>query len=175
MWSGTKLDLLITFPNSELFFFLFSNRENILFGSPYPDKRLDIYLPPSRSPNAGLADGPRGPSTLRHRKHSTVFAEAAAPNLPVNEGQQSNGESSTTSVIKAPVVIFVPSPIPPLTWTKRRVSHIRERGSSVIHSDSSDSSLLLCAQKTYLQLALRLRRMGYCVVVPDVVSEKERF
>lgn len=25
-------------------------------------------------------------------------------------------------------------------------------------------------QKTYLQLALRLRRMGYCVVVPDIVS-----
>ncbi|CAD6930750.1 unnamed protein product, partial [Tilletia controversa] len=32
--------------------------------------------------------------------------------------------------------------IPPLTWTNKR--------------------------KTYLQLALRLRRLGYCVVVPDI-------
>jgi hypothetical protein len=65
----------------------------------------------------------------------------------MNQGEQSqdtSASSSSSNLVKAPVVVFVPSPIPPLTWTRRR--------------------------KTYLQLALRLRRMGYCVVVPDVVS-----
>lgn len=42
----------------------------------------------------------------------------------------------------AAVIVFLPSAIPPILWTNKR--------------------------KTYLQLALRLRRMGHCVVIPDL-------
>lgn len=118
-------------------------KENILYGSSSPNKRLDIYLPPS-SPGA-TRSGINSTSTtasVRNRKHSTNFAEPL-PTPPIDDenatprpGNQSPGHN------RSPVVIVVPSPIPPLTWTQRR--------------------------KTYLQLALRLRRMGYCVIVPDI-------
>jgi hypothetical protein len=82
---------------------LYFNRENILYGSPYPDKRLDIYLPPSRS---STADGQGSSSTLRPRKHSTVFADPADPGLPANVEEQGHGESASSSkFVKAPVVV----------------------------------------------------------------------
>ncbi|UZJ54327.1 hypothetical protein CBS101457_003647 [Exobasidium rhododendri] len=95
-------------------------KENILYGSPHPGKRLDIYLPPSKQP---------------------------APDLPYAGTSNDADGDSTRKLAKAPVVVFIPSPIPPLTWTGKR--------------------------KTYLQLALRLRRMGYCVVVPDITFYPE--
>lgn len=132
---------------SSLIFYFFLCRENILYGSPFPNKRLDVYLPPS--PAAGMARGP--PQTamgtsMRHRKHSTHFAEPAAAadeDADATPRPDSGLDSANRQTVpRAPVVVVVPSPIPPFTWTQKR--------------------------KTYLQLALRLRRMGYCVVVPDL-------
>ncbi|PWN38379.1 uncharacterized protein FA14DRAFT_159976 [Meira miltonrushii] len=117
-------------------------KENILYGSSSPNKRLDIYLPPSAPASARTGATSSTSASVRNRKHSTNFAEPL-PTPPIDDeqatprpGNQSPGRA------RSPVVIVVPSPIPPLTWTQRR--------------------------KTYLQLALRLRRMGYCVIVPDI-------
>jgi hypothetical protein len=109
-------------------------RENILYGSPYPGKRLDIYLPPSSQPDAGSAEG--SSIKARTRKHSTLFAEGA-PSSPSN----GNDGSPPSKSIKAPVVVFIPSPIPPLNWTSKRVS-----GSTALWKDTCLCShrLLAC-------------------------------
>ncbi|PWN92966.1 alpha/beta-hydrolase [Acaromyces ingoldii] len=131
-------------------------RENILYGSPYPNRRLDVYVPPLR--DSGLPTSSSSTASLhnlsksRHRKHSTLFAEPSSsdfvhaldadPSLGVGGGRGTRSAPGAPALPKAPVIVFVPSPIPPLGWTKKR--------------------------KTYLQLALRLRRQGYCVFVPDI-------
>ncbi|KAK0524223.1 hypothetical protein OC835_005991 [Tilletia horrida] len=134
-------------------------KEGILYGSPYPGKRLDIYLPPNHSAAAAQSSSssstsapsgaalPRRPG-LRTRKHSYVFDEPGV--APLAGSETDAGSASRTSgaapanarTAVAPVIVVLPSIIPPLTWTNKR--------------------------KTYLQLALRLRRLGYCVVVPDI-------
>ncbi|PWN44548.1 alpha/beta-hydrolase [Ceraceosorus guamensis] len=110
-------------------------KEGIDYGSQTPGMRLDVYLPPSHATSGSAAQGATAAQTLRTRKHSTLFADAIPP--PVEESL--NGAARMRG---APVIVFVPPTIPPLTWTNKR--------------------------KTYLQLALRFRRMGYCVVVPDI-------
>jgi len=130
-------------------------KEGILYGSPYPGKRLDIYLPPNYSPPSQSSSAAKtaGASSLRRpglrtRKHSTVFDEpgVGAPDLTDTQGSAagtSGGAAPTNArTAVASVIVVLPSIIPPLTWTNKR--------------------------KTYLQLALRLRRLGYCVVVPDI-------
>ncbi|PWN48057.1 alpha/beta-hydrolase [Violaceomyces palustris] len=97
-WSYRRVMVLGTQKGSKIV------KEGILYGSPTPGKRLDIYLPPSPS--------------------------------------QSPSSATTGASAGAPVVVVVPSMMAPLSWTSKR--------------------------KLYLQLALRLRRMGYCVVVPDI-------
>jgi hypothetical protein len=127
-------------------------KENILYGSSQRNKRLDVYLPPSHagaaSPRSPLATKAGEQSTgkavpeataYRQRKHSTNFAE---PGYDADATPRPDAVPSARPLIRAPVMVVVPSPIPPLTWSHRR--------------------------KTYLQLALRLRRMGYCVIVPDI-------
>lgn len=143
-------------------------KEGILYGSPPQDKRLDVYLPPARSGQ----DQQRSPHHQRHasssssfprsgsshsvsegsqrtRKHSTLFSEpppAVGPDgrlFDENIAGAASGRNTPNRPRRgAPVVVFLPSSIPPIPWTGKR--------------------------KLYLQLALRLRRMGYCVVVPDI-------
>ncbi|KAE8261376.1 hypothetical protein A4X03_0g3309 [Tilletia caries] len=140
-------------------------KEGVLYGSPYPGKRLDIYLPPNHVPPTQTSSAPAAANTaasrrppLRTRKHSTVFNEPGVglPVLDENDalngkgggvgtGGSSGGGGAAPAHVRtavAPVILVLPSIIPPLTWTNKR--------------------------KTYLQLALRLRRLGYCVVVPDI-------
>lgn len=137
----SQQSILLSTRTSLLSFVTF--REGILYGSPYPSKRLDIYLPSrdrmtpssSTSPHATL-------NKSRTRKHSTLFAEDFDPLMDPPSGNDERYGLGDERL--APVVVFLPSAIPPITWTNKR--------------------------KTYLQLALRLRRMGFCVVIPDIVS-----
>ncbi|KAK0553413.1 hypothetical protein OC861_001259 [Tilletia horrida] len=125
-------------------------KEGVLYGSPYPGKRLDIYLPPnfvatpasagSSTAQASTSGVPRKPG-MRARKHSYIFDEPGV--VPEAGAAADRGPAPAPArTATAPVVVVLPSIIPPLTWTNKR--------------------------KTYLQLALRLRRLGYCVVVPDI-------
>ena len=80
----------------------------------------------------------------RTRKHSTQFAEDL-PSVDGNDDLDAAAEGSRTPNRPrrgAAVIVFLPSCILPATWSSKR--------------------------KAYLQLALRLRRMGNCVVVPDI-------
>lgn len=95
-----------------------------------------------------------------------MFAEPAASTI--SGSAEPFGEGSASKLLKKPVVVFVPSPIPPLTWTNRRVSLLLNNFELPFLSADDDE---LDTQKTYLQLALKLRRQGYCVVIPDVVSD----
>lgn len=119
-------------------------KENILYGSSSPNKRLDIYLPPSSpgTTRTGTTSSSSTSASVRNRKHSTNFAEPLPSPSIEDENATPRPGNQSPNRNRSPVVIVVPSPIPPLTWTQRR--------------------------KTYLQLALRLRRMGYCVIVPDI-------
>jgi acetyl esterase/lipase len=142
-------------------------KENILYGSPFPNKRLDVYIPPERptlapgdtqkdhrhgqSPSgeeAGTASGEH----VRTRKHSTMQFNEPPParvpaSTPVKErakygaaaGASGQANASTSG---AAVIVVLPPVIPPFSWVSKR--------------------------KTYMQLALLLRRLGYCVVVPDI-------
>lgn len=138
-------------------------KEGILYGSPSPGKRLDVYLPPARSsshhrrqdtntPTASMSRSTSVQDThhgsRRTRKHSTLFGEPPPAVGPDGRSLDDNSTGDQTQNAPnrphtgAPVVVILPSSIPPIPWTGKR--------------------------KLYLQLALRLRRMGYCVVVPDI-------
>ncbi|KDN50409.1 hypothetical protein K437DRAFT_293616 [Tilletiaria anomala UBC 951] len=141
-------------------------KENILYGSPSPGKRLDVYIPPAKpslaaahefepsatahsyaaSSTSAPLHGQGTAGNARMRKHSTMqFNEP--PSAPLGSQKRLNGQephdpNSGAGPAAAAVIVLLPSLIPPLSWTSKR--------------------------KTYMQLALRLRRMGYCVVVPEL-------
>ncbi|CAO1635656.1 unnamed protein product [Parajaminaea phylloscopi] len=126
-------------------------KEGILYGDPAAGKRLDVYIPPAATSAAnrkGQTPDVHIPLGKRHRKHSTLFDEpppAVGPDGdPIQDGEDALDGAPTPRRTQrgAAVIVFLPSTIPPIAWTSNR--------------------------KTYLQLALRLRRMGHCVVVPDV-------
>ncbi|CAO1613400.1 unnamed protein product [Sympodiomycopsis kandeliae] len=134
-------------------------KEGILYGSPSQGKRLDVYLPPARStrhrqdPSSRASTMGRS-NSIRSRKHSTLFSEPPPANIgpdgriiPDEEESFEAAHHSPRTPNRqpqrgAPVIVFIPSSIPPIPWTGKR--------------------------KLYLQLALRFRRMGYCVIVPDI-------
>lgn len=134
-------------------------KEGILYGPPPSDKRLDVYLPPATSAVTAAKHAPsshRAGSTnpllgKRYLKHSTLFDESPPAVGPDGkaildaEGRAVGPDGSHTprpSQRGTAVIVFLPSAFAPISWTNNR--------------------------KTYLQLALRLRRMGYCIVVPYV-------
>lgn len=118
------------------------------------EKRLDVYIPPASSGTSSRPHHQPGLnpplSSKRHRKHSTLFDEpppAVGPDgrtlaTPPEQDGADSGHAPNRSQRGAAVIVFLPSTIPPITWSSKR--------------------------KTYLQLALRLRRMGHCVVVPNI-------
>lgn len=131
--------------------------EGILYGPAENGKRLDVYIPPARSgrDSTSSAESAGDPANQgkRTRKHSTIFNEpppAVSPGKtpvasPADAPRRPNARDSTAPEQPqrgAAVIVFLPSSVPPVTWTSKR--------------------------RAYLQLALRLRRMGYCVVVPDI-------
>ncbi|KAN0061120.1 hypothetical protein ACQY0O_006855 [Thecaphora frezii] len=129
-------------------------KEGILYGSPVGGKRLDVYLPPANLSSsydaADEADNARNSLDgerlgTRGRKHSTTFPEPSAAAGPSSASVAGSQGSSHSA--GAPVVVVVPSVSAPLSITSKR--------------------------KLYLQLALRLRRMGYCVIVPDITYYPE--
>ena len=116
-------------------------KEGILYGSPVSGKRLDVYMPPTPVPYEDAhAEVDQAPSP-RSRRHSAVFPEDTFAG-PAPAPAPASASASAAPSHLAPVVVVVPSMMAPLSWTSKR--------------------------KLYLQLALRLRRLGYCVIVPDI-------
>lgn len=151
-WSYRRVMVLGTAAGSAIV------KEGILYGSASPGKRLDVYLPPARRGGGGgdmpSASASARPAAARHRKHSTLFEEPppavrpdGTPVLDEDDEAAEGGPAARPATPRprsrgAPVIVFLPSPLPPLNLPSKR--------------------------KSYLQLALRLRRMGNCVVVPDI-------
>ena len=77
-------------------------------------------------------------------KRLDVYLPADTPTQHQNEGSRNTASPSSNGV---PVIVVIPSMLGPLTITSKR--------------------------RLYLQLALRLRRMGYCVIVADITYYPE--
>lgn len=141
-WSYRRVMILGTAAGSSVV------REGILYGSSVSPKRLDVYLPPNLSSTRDYEPVSNSATSKRSRKHSTNFDEppsAVGPDGSILEegGKAKPEEKAPRGTRKAaPVIVFLPSSIPPFSWSSKR--------------------------KAYLQLALRLRRMGNCVVIPDI-------
>lgn len=84
-------------------------------------------------------------------KRLDVYLPADAPSPPQHTGPEgfrsTSAQQPSMSSNGVPVIVVIPSMLGPLTVTSKR--------------------------RLYLQLALRLRRMGYCVVVADITYYPE--
>lgn len=80
--------------------------------------RLDVYMPPSHVPETPASGGEAAaPPGLRSRKHSTLFADGFA----AGQGATPQDHARGFGAKRAAVIVFLPSTIPPLTWTGKRV------------------------------------------------------
>ncbi|SPO42305.1 uncharacterized protein PSFLO_07788 [Pseudozyma flocculosa] len=120
-----------------------SLKEGIVYGSPSSHKKLDVYLPSARAASFSGGFGAAANSTDRDGRRGRNHSSTFA------EASGTTGPSSSTDAgsTGAPVIVVVPSVFAPLSITSKR--------------------------KLYLQLALRFRRMGYCVIVPDITYYPE--